>query len=239
MARTSCAGELVALGVRAVAQGGVGEPDVEVAGPGTGQGVQVASCRRSSDSDPSGRCVSPTRGGGGGHDVEVAGVRRQVVAGALDLDEDADAVCRLRSAGDGSSNCGSWSSGSRARTPGPRGHRRDRRARSRRWSASGGSAQKTVSRMMIGGSAGLRMMIALPRSRAADRLHAVRAVVRVNSSMLARVPGPAERDDDRGDDLGVATPARRATTAATIGIVAWPPQVIMLTFGASEVLRRG
>src|SRR5699024_12618293 len=29
-------------------------------------------------------------GGGGGHDVEVAGVRREEVTGALDLDEDRD-----------------------------------------------------------------------------------------------------------------------------------------------------
>ena len=52
----------------------------------------------------------------------------------------------------------------------------------------------TVSRMIIGGSAGLRMMIALPRA-APPTTSIARAVVRVNSSMLARVPGPAERDE--------------------------------------------
>ena len=75
-----------------------------------------------------------------------------------------------------------------------------------------------------------------------DRLAAVappslataRAVVRVNSSMLARVPGPAERGD-RGDDLGVVD-RRTRDTACTIGMVAWPPQVTMLTFGSVEVL---
>ena len=51
--------------------------------------------------------------------------------------------------------------------------------------------QSTVSRMISGGSAGLRMMIALPRS-APPTLSIALAVVSVNSSMLARVPGPAE-----------------------------------------------
>ena len=60
-------------------------------------------------------------------------------------------------------------------------------------SASGGSEQNTVSRMIIGGSTGFRMMIALPRAAPADLLDGL-AVVSVNSSMLARVPGPAERE---------------------------------------------
>ena len=47
--------------------------------------------------------------------------------------------------------------------------------------------------MIIGGSAGLRMMIALPRS-APPIVSTPAAVVRVNSSMLARVPGPADLD---------------------------------------------
>jgi hypothetical protein len=51
---------------------------------------------------------------------------------------------------------------------------------------------KTVSRMIIGGSAGLRMMIALPLLGAADRISMAFEVVSVNSSMLARVPGPAD-----------------------------------------------
>jgi hypothetical protein len=44
--------------------------------------------------------------------------------------------------------------------------------------------------MIIGGSAGLRMMIALPCS-APPMVSTPRAVVRVNSSMFCRVPGPA------------------------------------------------
>ncbi len=58
-------------------------------------------------------------------------------------------------------------------------------------SMSGPRVQKTVLRMRIGGSAGLRTMIALPRA-APPISSRPRAVARVNSSMLARVPGPAE-----------------------------------------------
>ena len=60
-----------------------------------------------------------------------------------------------------------------------------------------------MSRMISGGSAGLRMMIALP-VRAPPTASMACAVVSVNSSMLARVPGPADLRGDRGDDLGVA-----------------------------------
>ena len=60
-------------------------------------------------------------------------------------------------------------------------------------SASAGIAQKTVSRMIIGGSTGLRMMIALPRG-APPTVSTALDVVWVNSSMLARVPGPADLD---------------------------------------------
>ena len=60
-------------------------------------------------------------------------------------------------------------------------------------SASAGMAQNTVSRMIIGGSTGFRTMIALPRT-APPTTSMARDVVWVNSSMLARVPGPAERD---------------------------------------------
>ena len=85
--------------------------------------------------------------------------------------------------------------------------------------------------MIIGGSAGLRMMIALPRSAPPiDSTPA--AVVRVNSSMLARVPGPAETEDTEATISAYDTGVTRET-AATIGIVAWPPQVIMLTFVAA------
>ena len=50
-----------------------------------------------------------------------------------------------------------------------------------------------VSRMISGGSAGLRTMMALPRA-APPTFSMPRAVVRVNSSMFLRVPGPTERD---------------------------------------------
>src|SRR4051795_5661897 len=58
--------------------------------------------------------------------------------------------------------------------------------------ASGGMAQNTVLRIISGGSTGFRMMIALPRG-APPTASTAAAVVSVNSSMLARVPGPAER----------------------------------------------
>ena len=47
--------------------------------------------------------------------------------------------------------------------------------------------------MISGGSAGLRMMIALPFS-APPKLQIAFEVVSVNSSMLAPVPGPADFD---------------------------------------------
>ncbi len=56
--------------------------------------------------------------------------------------------------------------------------------------------------------------------------------MRVNSSMLARVPGPADIDETEATISAYDTAAARET-AATIGIVAWPPQVIMLTFIAA------
>ena len=89
-----------------------------------------------------------------------------------------------------------------------------------------GIVQNTVSRMIIGGSTGLRMMIALPRG-APPTSATAREVVWVNSSMLARVPGPADlRGDRRRRSPRTATGVTRET-ACTIGIVAWPPQVIM------------
>ena len=51
--------------------------------------------------------------------------------------------------------------------------------------------------------------------------------------MLARVPGPAETDETEATISAYDTPPASTTareTAATIGMVAWPPQVIMLTF---------
>ena len=62
------------------------------------------------------------------------------------------------------------------------------------WFAPSGISQKMVSRMIIGGSAGLRMMIALPRL-APPITSTPRLVVLVNSSILARVPGPADSED--------------------------------------------
>jgi len=57
-------------------------------------------------------------------------------------------------------------------------------------STSSGTEQNTVSRMMSGGVAGFRTMIAFPIP-APPSLSTPWAVVRVNSSMFARVPGPA------------------------------------------------
>src|SRR5215470_16421643 len=77
-------------------------------------------------------------------------------------------------------------------------------------SAPAGIAQNTVSRMIIGGSTGLRMIIALPR-----------AAPPTDSSDLAVVWVISA--------YGTGT---TRDTACTAGIVAWPPQLIMLTFGA-------
>ena len=57
-------------------------------------------------------------------------------------------------------------------------------------------------------------------------------MVWVNSSMLARVPGPAERDATEATISAYGTGVTRET-ACTIGIVACPPQVIIETLGAS------
>src|SRR5271169_603565 len=91
-------------------------------------------------------------------------------------------------------------------------------------SASAAMAQNTVSRMIIGGSTGLRMMIALPRC-APPIVSTARAVVTVNSSMFARVPGPADFDATDATISAYGTGTTR-DTAATIGTVAWPPQVV-------------
>src|ERR1700694_2064025 len=103
-------------------------------------------------------------------------------------------------------------------------------------SASSGMAQKMVSRMIIGGSAGFKMMIALPR-RAPPIVSTPLLVVLLNSSILARVPGPAltEATDATISAYGTST-ARE--TAYTIGMVACPPQVIIFTLGASRCSRR-
>ena len=72
-------------------------------------------------------------------------------------------------------------------------------------SASSGISQKMVSRMIIGGSAGLRMMIALPRL-APPITSTPRLVVLVNSSILARVPGPADSEDTEATISPYGTP---------------------------------
>ena len=107
-------------------------------------------------------------------------------------------------------------------------------------SSSGGSSvrQWIVSRMMSGGSAGLMMMIALPRFAPPTRSTAL-AVVRVNSSMFCRVPGPTEREATVATISAYSTGCTRLT-AATIGMVAWPPHVTMFTLrrARADVLRR-
>src|SRR6476620_8028332 len=90
-------------------------------------------------------------------------------------------------------------------------------------SASAGMEQNTVSFMNIGGSAGFRMMIALPFF-APPIVSMPRLVVIVNSSMFARVPGPADGDATLATISAYATSAIRET-AYTIGMVAWPPKV--------------
>src|SRR2546426_12210927 len=60
----------------------------------------------------------------------------------------------------------------------------------------------TVLRIRMGGSAGLRMMIAFPCCAPPITARAV-DVVSVNSSIFCLVPGPAERLADRTDHLGV------------------------------------
>src|SRR3984893_5095583 len=99
------------------------------------------------------------------------------------------------------------------------------------WSASP-IRQNTVSRMISGGSAGLRMMIALPR-RAPPTVSMACEVVSVNSSMFARVPGPADLEAIDATISAYSTSVTREM-AATIGMVACPPQVTMLMFGASR-----
>ncbi len=56
--------------------------------------------------------------------------------------------------------------------------------------------------------------------------------------MFARVPGPAEREEIDATISAYATGVTDAT-AATIGIVACPPHVTMLTFTRVAGARRG
>ena len=84
--------------------------------------------------------------------------------------------------------------------------------------ASSGMAQKTVLRIISGGSTGLRMMIALPRWAPPTTSRAA-AVVSVNSSMLARVPGPADLEEIEATISAYGT-GTTLEIAATIGVVA-------------------
>ena len=123
--RTCSLGELVALGVRPVAQARVGDAD---RGP---RGRPIERRQRSVRAGCA--CVmrrhdlaaicSPT-GRRRRHDVEVAGVRRQVVAGALDLDEDRDRPPLVPSEGRRTAALEQPVAGHVAAAP--RDHRRDR-----------------------------------------------------------------------------------------------------------------
>ena len=111
-------------------------------------------------------------------------------AAPLDLEEDPDRRPPVEI--DGSSNCGgptepvSGHVGLHLRRRRRHGSRSIASRRLRRDGAEHGVAHQDR------GSAGFRMMIAFPLS--APPISRSRAVVRVNSSMLALVPGPADSD---------------------------------------------
>src|SRR4051794_1769687 len=84
--------------------------------------------------------------------------------------------------------------------------------------------------MITGGSAGFSTMIAFARA-APPTCSSARDVVVVNSSMFARVPGPADFDEIDATISAQCTVATRLI-AQTIGTVAWPPHVVMFTFHA-------
>src|SRR5690625_1208819 len=98
--------------------------------------------------------------------------------------------------------------------------------------ASGGREQYTVLRIFIGGSTGLRMMIALP-FLAPPTSSSAFAVVSVNSSTFALVPGPAERELIDATISAYSTGTMRLT-AETMGVVAWPPHVMRLTLSTAS-----
>src|SRR4051794_7407071 len=100
-------------------------------------------------------------------------------------------------------------------------------------SASSVMAAKIVSRMITGGSAGFSTMIALPRL-APPSFATAPAVVRVNSSMFARVPGPAASEATDATISAYSTSVTRET-ARTMGIVACPPHV-HVDVGQADVL---
>src|SRR3954468_3939032 len=84
--------------------------------------------------------------------------------------------------------------------------------------------------MIIGGSTGLSTMIALPLG-VPPSSRTAREVVCVNSSMLARVPGPADLDATEATISAYGT-STTDETACTIGTVACAPQLIMLMLSA-------
>jgi hypothetical protein len=90
--------------------------------------------------------------------------------------------------------------------------------------------------MTTGGSAGLRMTMALPRW-APPTCCSAREVVVVNSSMFARVPGPAARLARLATISAYGTSVTD-DSAATIGTVACPPHVTMFTLGAERTSSR-
>ena len=75
-------------------------------------------------------------------------------------------------------------------------------------------------------------MIAFPRIALPTTAIAL-DVVRVNSSIFARVPGPADLLAMLATISAYCTRDTRFT-AATIGIVAWPPQLTMFKFAESK-----
>src|SRR5699024_4389064 len=85
-----------------------------------------------------------------------------------------------------------------------------------------------VLRMIIGGSTGLIMMIAFP-CFAPPISSSAFAVVSVNSSTFARVPGPADFDAMEATISAYST-GTTLEIAATTGVVACPAQVIILMF---------
>src|SRR4051812_34549333 len=85
-------------------------------------------------------------------------------------------------------------------------------------SAGSLTRQYTVSRIISGGSAGLRMITAFPR-RAPPTETIALDVVSVNSSMFDRVPGPADLLAIEATISAYETGTTRET-AATTGIVA-------------------
>src|SRR3989344_7968972 len=84
--------------------------------------------------------------------------------------------------------------------------------------------------MRIGGSAGLRIIIALadliPENSLIDS-----AVVWVYSSILSRVAMPADLEEMLETISTYSVSGCTLRISAMMGIVAWPPQVIILTLG--------